>query len=59
MSSKRLQKLLEEDRLLPLSYIDDINTLVHRTTRTSTWHDQLDKAAESVRLKWDKTKDWA
>ena len=57
-SSKRLRKLPEEDRLLPLSYIDDINTLVPRTTRTNTWHEQLDKAAESVGLKWDKAKDW-
>ena len=57
-SSKRLQKLPEKDRLLPLCYIDDINTLVSRTTQTSRWHEQLDKAAESVMFKWDKSKDW-
>ena len=48
----------QKDRVLPLSYIDDINTLIPRTTRTGIWHEQLDKAAESVRLKWDKAKDW-
>ena len=54
----RLQKAPTEDRIFPLSYIDDINTLVPRTTRTSTWQEHLDEAAESVMQKWDQTQDW-
>ena len=54
----RLHETPAENRIFPLSYIDDINTLVPRTTRTSTWHEQLEEAAESVMLKWDRTKDW-
>ena len=49
-SSMRLQRTPAEDRIFPMSYIDDINTLVPRTTRTSTWHEQLDEVAESVML---------
>lgn len=54
----RLHKTPAEDRILPLSYIDDIDALVPMTTRTSTWHKQLEEAAETVKLKWDKAKNW-
>ena len=54
----RLQTSPAKHRIFLLSYMDDINTLGLRTTGTSTWHKQLEEAAESGMLKWDKAKDW-
>ena len=54
----RLRKMQAVVQVLPLSYIDDINALVPRTTSTKTWHKHLNEAAVSVMLKWDEEKDW-
>ena len=54
----RPQMVLVRAHVFPLSYIDDINALVPRTVKTATWHKYLQKAAQSVQLKWDEAKDW-
>ena len=54
----RPRKTSLEIQIFPLSYIDDINALVPRTTSTNTWHKHLNDAAESVKLRWDEAKDW-
>ena len=43
---------------LPLSYIDDVNTIIPTSVKTSRWHEHLTEAGDSMKLKWDKSKDW-
>ena len=54
----RARKAPSGTQIFPLSYIDDINALVSRSVKTTTWHRYLQKAAESVKLEWDAAKDW-
>ena len=47
-----------QDEVIPLSYIDDVNTFISKVTKRSTWHQHLDKAAAEMELTWDVQKDW-
>lgn len=44
------------DTFIPLSYIDDVNSV--RVGKTGPLDDVLEEAAAWYRLKWDRSKDW-
>ena len=45
-----------KDRFIPLSYIDDINSV--RVGKEKPMDEALEKAASKYGLKWDRSKDW-
>lgn len=44
--------------VIPLSYIDDINSIIPARVTTRDWHASLEVASRGMRLSWDASKDW-
>ena len=49
---------MKKEEVLPLLYIDDVNTIIPRSLKTARWYDYLNEAGDSMKLEWDKSKDW-
>ena len=56
--SLRTRHMEKKTDFFPLSYIDDINTVIAKSVKTSRWHKCLKEAAETMKMKWDEDKDW-
>ena len=44
--------------ITPFSYMDDVNSAIPRSIKTTTWHRHLEEAGNTMKLKWDVGKDW-
>ena len=52
------KRTTQQTEVIPLSYIDEVNTLIPRSLKTARWHKTLKDASDTMKLKWDTTKDW-